>query len=308
MTKSTFLEIVNYFPNRQNTVPYTESLTALCFRVLSGSMTIKLEPLVHVTLLLQDIISLLDHVIDDEADNIYQKLDIHLPPPCNIVGTIVNTATALLANLGQQLLTLTTSINCTPIIAHAISSAFYDTLFRTTVGQQASLALQTTNSLQQVWESVIAKSSPYYELCCWSGARLVTDDPIVLQKIRTFGKYLGILFQIKDDVVDMWSKDGQPNDIMTRCITLPVAYALNVLPAKQASYLSEIWQQASTCEDNEKEARAIIIESGSLFYLQTEAKHYMQQTTDLLTQIAPDSTARRQLLQLVKELSTFHIL
>jgi octaprenyl-diphosphate synthase len=58
---------------------------------------------------------------------------------------------------------------------------------------------------------------------------LATDEQV--EKLRFFGEYLGICFQIKDDIFDYTDNKeiGKPtaNDIREKKITLPLIYAYN---------------------------------------------------------------------------------
>ena len=308
MKRHTFIDIVNQFPQSTDNTLQENNLLALCYHAIGSTKTHKLEPLINTTFLLRDAISLFDHVIDNEVGTAYHKLGLQIASQDEATGTVVNVATALLANLGSQLLVIDKTVGCSLGTASEIQHMFYDTLFQISIGQQLSLASYKTNILAKTWESVIAKACPYYELCCWAGARLLTDDIVTLKKIRAFGKAIGILIQIKDDCTDLWGENGQYGDIPSGSMTLPMAYALNVLPAKQAIHLHNLWKCAASSQEAEREALDIVIKSGSLLYLQTEAIRYMQHASDLLTQVAPDSPTRKQLLQLVAEYSTFNML
>lgn len=75
--------------------------------------------------------------------------------------------------------------------------------------------------------------------CCELGAVSATDDENVVAALREFGEYLGIAFQIQDDILDYEGKRatlGKPigGDIRERKVTLPLIYAIQNAPKKDA--------------------------------------------------------------------------
>jgi len=75
------------------------------------------------------------------------------------------------------------------------------------------------------------KTASLLSTCCEVGARSVTDDAHIIESLRNYGEYLGIAFQIRDDILDYVGKSsiiGKPlgGDIKEKKITLPLIYAL----------------------------------------------------------------------------------
>lgn len=77
------------------------------------------------------------------------------------------------------------------------------------------------------------KTSSLFKVSCALGGILSDSPEKEIEKMRKFGEYLGISFQINDDILDMDSMKvsenlGKPtgNDIRQGNITLPIIYAL----------------------------------------------------------------------------------
>jgi len=77
------------------------------------------------------------------------------------------------------------------------------------------------------------KTSSLFKVSCALGGILSGSPDTEVEKMRSFGEYLGISFQINDDLLDMGSRKisdnlGKPtgNDIRQGNITLPIIYAL----------------------------------------------------------------------------------
>lgn len=92
--------------------------------------------------------------------------------------------------------------------------------------------IQNTDFSEDVYYEVIKmKTAALFEACCEIGAISANANDEDLLKARNFGRNLGIIFQIRDDIFDYYdSKEiGKPtgNDMAEGKLTLPVLYALN---------------------------------------------------------------------------------
>jgi geranylgeranyl diphosphate synthase type I len=73
------------------------------------------------------------------------------------------------------------------------------------------------------------------------GALLATDNRLMVDRYRRFGQYLGLAFQMADDILGIWGdskQTGKPvgSDLLRRKKTLPVIYALERSAAFQERY------------------------------------------------------------------------
>ncbi len=104
------------------------------------------------------------------------------------------------------------------------------------------LQLSNVSNLQfseDVYFDVIRKKTAVlFAACTKAGALSVGADDEKAEFARLFGEYIGLCFQIKDDIFDYFeSKEiGKPtgNDMMEGKLTLPVLYALNSTGDKAA--------------------------------------------------------------------------
>ena len=89
-----------------------------------------------------------------------------------------------------------------------------------------------TNFSEEVYFEVIRqKTAALFESCAVIGAKAGGADKQAVEAARAFGRNVGIIFQIRDDIFDYYqSADlGKPtgNDMAEGKLTLPVLYALN---------------------------------------------------------------------------------
>ena len=92
--------------------------------------------------------------------------------------------------------------------------------------------IQNSEFSEEVYYEVIKmKTAALFEACCEIGAMSANATEEDLEKAKSFGRNLGIMFQIRDDIFDYYdSKEiGKPtgNDMTEGKLTLPVLYALN---------------------------------------------------------------------------------
>ena len=92
--------------------------------------------------------------------------------------------------------------------------------------------IQNTEISEDVYyDVIIQKTAALLEACCTIGALSAGGSDEDIEKASLFGRNLGIMFQIKDDIFDysQSSEIGKPtgNDMAEGKLTLPVIYALN---------------------------------------------------------------------------------
>lgn len=97
--------------------------------------------------------------------------------------------------------------------------------------------LQLTNIRNQIiseevyFKVISQKTAALFEACCVIGASSSGATETQIEQARVFGRNLGIIFQIKDDIFDYYESSdiGKPtgNDMAEGKLTLPIIYALN---------------------------------------------------------------------------------
>ena len=108
--------------------------------------------------------------------------------------------------------------------------------------------LQLTNivnnsfSEEVYFEVIRQKTAALFESCAVIGAKAGGADKQAVEAARAFGRNVGIIFQIRDDIFDYYqSADlGKPtgNDMAEGKLTLPVLYALNTTGDTQMADLA----------------------------------------------------------------------
>ena len=103
--------------------------------------------------------------------------------------------------------------------------------------------IANTNFSEEVYFEVIKqKTAALFEACAVVGAKAGGADKQAVEAARAFGRNVGVIFQIRDDIFDYYqSADlGKPtgNDMAEGKLTLPVLYALNTTGDSQMAALA----------------------------------------------------------------------
>lgn len=152
------------------------------------------------------------------------------------------------------------------------------------------------------FEIIRKKTASLIASCCASGAKSVGSSDEVVKRMHQFGEYVGIAFQIKDDLFD-YEKNlatGKPNgiDIKEKKMTLPLIYTLNNSGWLEKQKAIHIVRK----HNNEPERVAELIQrvnaGNGIEYATQKMKEYQEKAFELLKTF-PDSPSRKSLEQLV---------
>ena len=146
------------------------------------------------------------------------------------------------------------------------------------------------------------KTASLISTCCEIGARSSTDDISKIEAFRNYGEYLGIAFQIQDDILDFVGETKvfgkiQGGDLKESKLTLPLIYALNNSSEDRRKAIKKNIKRGVT-DENIKDIISFIKESGGIEYSQQVAQKYSDKAKECLT-IFEDSDEKTSLINLV---------
>jgi octaprenyl-diphosphate synthase len=152
------------------------------------------------------------------------------------------------------------------------------------------------------FEIIRKKTASLIASCCACGSASSGSDPETIERMRLFGEYTGIAFQIKDDLFDYETGNatGKPAaiDIKDQKMTLPLIYLLN-----HSGFTEKRWIVNSVKNYNTEPARVAelidkVIASGGIAYAHEKMLENRQKAIDILHTF-PESQFRNSLEQLV---------
>ncbi|MCH1518537.1 MAG: polyprenyl synthetase family protein [Flavobacteriaceae bacterium] len=155
---------------------------------------------------------------------------------------------------------------------------------------------------EEVYYSIIRqKTATLLAACCAMGARTVQDDDTVVEKMRLFGEYIGMAFQIKDDLFDYGDAAiGKPTgiDIKEQKMTLPLIYTLNTVSVQEKNWLIQSIRKYNRDKKRVKEVIAKVKAAGGLVYAEEKMEEYRQKAMDILLTF-PEGEYRNALEKMV---------
>lgn len=146
------------------------------------------------------------------------------------------------------------------------------------------------------------KTASLISTCCEIGARSTTDDPDKIEALRNYGEYLGIAFQIQDDILDFIGKTKifgkiQGGDLKEKKITLPLIYALNNSNKEKSKEIIKLLKKGVK-QDGIQHIISFVIENGGIDYSKNVALEFTQKAKECLN-VFEDSESKASLVKLV---------
>tara|TARA_Y100001954_G_scaffold232376_1_gene283541 strand:- start:98 stop:1072 length:975 start_codon:yes stop_codon:yes gene_type:complete len=153
------------------------------------------------------------------------------------------------------------------------------------------------------FDIITKKTASLIAACCAVGTASVNPDKEEIEKMRLFGEYLGIAFQIKDDLFDFQqsAKTGKPTgiDIQEQKMTLPLIYALRNAEPADKKFMIRVVKRYNHDRKKVEQVMAMVRNSGGIEYATEQMENYYQKALQILDQY-PDSPAKNSLLELAE--------
>src|SRR6478672_6659764 len=151
------------------------------------------------------------------------------------------------------------------------------------------------------YEIIRQKTATLIAACCALGAKSVTEDEELVEKMRKFGELIGLAFQIKDDLFD-YSEEaiGKPTgiDIKEQKMTLPLIHVLNNCTSQEKSWLINSIKTHNKDKKRVKEVISFVINNNGLTYAENKMVEFQQQALELI-QNFPESPYKDSLILMV---------
>jgi octaprenyl-diphosphate synthase len=153
------------------------------------------------------------------------------------------------------------------------------------------------------YDIIRQKTASLIASCCAVGAASVGMNDEVVQKMKLFGEYIGMAFQIKDDLFDYETSVmiGKPVgiDIKEKKMTLPLIYALNNTSSKEKGRIINIVKNESHKSAKVREVIQFVEQSGGIHYANQVMRKYQEQAYVMLDEF-PASEIKDALKKLVE--------
>lgn len=154
--------------------------------------------------------------------------------------------------------------------------------------QQIVTSFDLNQSLRDYFYRIKRKTAMLISASCQLGAVASNADPVLERSLAKYGHYLGMAFQITDDILDIIADEGElgkpvGSDLRQGIITLPTIYALK--HSREAEELAAIISNRQKKEEDIARAIQIIKESGAIEYSFKVAQAYINKAKNELRHV-----------------------
>ncbi len=152
------------------------------------------------------------------------------------------------------------------------------------------------------YEIIRKKTASLIASCCACGAASTGISEANIKKMHQFGEYVGIAFQIKDDLFDYEKsrETGKPNgiDIKEQKMTLPLIFMLNNIDYLEKRKAIRVVKNYHNNPQKVAELISKVNKSGGIEYAKNKMEEYKNKALTILSEM-PDSEAKVSMKQLV---------
>jgi len=214
----------------------------------------------------------------------------------------INAGDALFVMSNQAIIDLKNNYPAEVVVKAA--EILHNTCLELTRGQFLDMSYEERKDLgvEDYWPMISGKTSALLSACCHIGALLGGADEDKQEAYRSFGHFLGLAFQVQDDILGIWGDEkatgkSVASDLVEGKNSLPVLAGL-----RKKGKFAERWAQGPIKpEEVEELARVLASEDGYGF-----AKEASIQMTDMainsLREADPQGEAGETLFELANKL------
>jgi len=147
------------------------------------------------------------------------------------------------------------------------------------------------------FEIIERKTAALCASCCLLGAKLAGANEGVVARLETYGRSLGVAFQIQDDILDIVGDASTVGktlgiDIEKGKMTLPMIHFMQTAPREHRQLLRTLLESREA--DKGEKIRNLILPSGSIQYARDAARAQIERARSAIAGL-PESEARQVL-------------
>ena len=159
---------------------------------------------------------------------------------------------------------------------------------------------------ENYFQIIKKKTAALFSTCAKIAAITANAPEETIQKLVLFGEYLGIIFQIKDDIFDYSPtiNTGKPafNDIREGKITIPLIYSLEKATDSEIEFVKNIIQEKNFQVENLQTLLSIVQQYKGIELATEKMEEYKKKALDILYSF-PDSQVRQSLVLITNYVS-----
>lgn len=214
----------------------------------------------------------------------------------------INVGDALFVMSSQAIIDLKENYPADVVVRAA--EILHNTCLELTRGQFLDMAYEERNDLgaEDYWPMIAGKTAALISACCHLGALLGGADEEKQDVYRSFGHYLGLAFQVQDDILGIWGDEkitgkSIASDLVEGKNSLPVLAGLD-----RKGKFAERWAKGPVKPEEVREVSRLLASEGGLLTAQESAKQMTDLALRSLEEAEPAGEAGDALFELAKKL------
>jgi geranylgeranyl diphosphate synthase type I len=187
-----------------------------------------------------------------------------------------------------------------PEIALEAVNILQRTCLHLTQGQYLDMSFETRDSitLDEYWTMIGGKTAALTAACTELGALVANVADATRAAYREFGRYLGLAFQVQDDLLGIWGNaaltgKSAESDLVAGKKSLPIIYGL-----AQNGLFAARWAQGSITEPEAHDLAFQLATEGAQEYTQHMADNLTGKALQYLEEANPQGEAGEALAEL----------
>lgn len=190
-----------------------------------------------------------------------------------------------------------------PLLAKEVNSIINYAGLKAIDGQYRELQYRKTEqvSLEQYFKLIEQKSGSITACACKIGAILNGGSKELVQQFNLFGKSLGMMWQIRNDLDDFLNFEKK-RDFINNTKTLPYVFLLSVLQKQPEQFkkLIKVQNQGLLGGEEREYLRGIAADEGVGHYCKVMYEIFRQKALDIITSIPVWGKGKEKLIKLVE--------
>lgn len=181
---------------------------------------------------------------------------------------------------------------------------FQEACLNLTRGQHLDIDYETRTSITvtDYWKMIGGKTATLIAASMELGSICGGANPDIRLAYRDFGHYLGLAFQVQDDILGIWGNEAitgksVASDLLEGKKSLPVLFGI-----EKNSNFAKRWQQGNIAEEDVPELAAMLEREGARQKAQEAADQMTDLALNALRQADPQGEAGDELFTLAKRL------
>jgi len=185
-----------------------------------------------------------------------------------------------------------------------IAAIFNKTCLNLTRGQYMDMSFEVKNNLtmENYWPMISYKTSALISTSTEIGSILGGYDDQLQEICRQFGNYLGLAFQVKDDILGLWGVEhltgkSTTKDLISGKKTLPILFGL-----RQNGIFAKRWLRGNISADEAPQIAEQLAKEGAKKYSEEAADQLTEMAHKYLQIMSPQESIGQELFDLINRL------